>query len=647
MLPTSYQQFIHLSRYSRWDDSLGRRETWDETVDRYFNFFTPYLDENHGAQIDPDEVNQLRSAILGLDVMPSMRCLMTAGDALSRDHIAGYNCAYRPINDIRAFDEILFILMCSTGVGFSVERQYVNQLPPVPERLDESRIVITVRDSKRGWAEAYREILGLLYAGRIPSWDTSQVREKGARLFTMGGTASGPDPLIELFEFTVRLFQGAVGRKLSSLECHDLVCMIGECVVVGGVRRSALLSLSNLSDQRMRDAKSGEWYELTPWRRISNNSVAYTERPEVGQFMEEWLSLYHSKSGERGMFNREAAREQAMKSGRRQGYYSNGASPVPIDFGTNPCSEIILRPNQFCNLSTIVARPEDTAETLADKVRLSATLGTWQACLTKFRYITKAWRTNCEEERLIGVSMTGIMGNPLLAGRTKADWKRLPDLLEHLKEVAVETNKEWADRLGIAQATAATCVKPEGTASQLVGVDESGIHPAWSEHYIRRVREDKDGPVAQMLVANGFPYEVDSHNAQNLVFDFPRQASPKAVFRKDLTAIDQLEHWNIFQNHWCEHKPSITVYTREHEWPSVGGWVHDHFDQMSGVSFLPYSDHVYKQAPYEEISQAKYLEMAEHMPEDFDMAAELAQYETEDHTTASHELACSAGHCDI
>ncbi len=442
------------------------------------------------------------------------------------------------------------------------------------------------------------------------------------------------------------MFQRAVGRKLTSVECHDLVCMIGECVVVGGVRRSALLSLSNLSDHRMRDAKAGEWYELTPWRRISNNSVAYTETPEVGQFMEEWMSLYQSKSGERGIFNRDAAREQAMKSGRRKGFYSNGAREIPIEFGTNPCSEIILRPDQFCNLSTIIARAEDTVETLEEKVRVAAVYGTWQSCLTNFRYITKAWRENCEEERLLGVSMTGIMGNELLAGQGN-NKKRLPELLEHLKEVAIASNREWAERLGIPQSAAVTCVKPEGTATQLVGVHESGLTPAWSEYYIRRVREDKDGPVAQMLANAGFPYEVDLHNSQNFIFDFPHHAPGTSVFRHQMTAVDQLTHWETFQNHWCEHKPSITVYVRDQEWPGVGGWVYDHFDQMSGVSFLPFSDHVYKQAPYEELTRSQYKTMKEAMPGRFNMAEELTQFEAEDTTSASHELACVAGHCEI
>lgn len=650
MLPTDYQRFIHLSRYARWDEEVGRRETWDETVQRYFNFFTPHLDEHHGAQITTPEICELFKHIVNLDVMPSMRCLMTAGPALSRDHIAGYNCAYRPVDDIRAFDEILFILMCATGVGFSVERQYVNQLPVVPERLDESLICIVVRDSKRGWAEGFRELLGLLYAGRIPSWDMSKVRPAGSRLKTMGGRASGPDPLIELFEFTVRLFQGAAGRKLNSIECHDLVCMIGDCVVVGGVRRSALLSLSNLSDHRMRDAKHGEWWQLTPHRQLANISVAYTETPEVGQFMEEWQALYASKSGERGIFNREAAREQAMKSGRRKGYLGNGAaltnppfSGSPIDFGTNPCSEIILRPKQFCNLTTIVVRPDDDYDTLENKVRMAAILGTWQSTLTNFRYITNAWKNNCEEERLLGVSMTGIMGNELLNGRS-ANRSQLPDLLEHLKDVAVATNREWAERLGIPQSTAVTCVKPEGTASQLVGTT-SGISPGWSRHYIRRVRQDIKDPLTQLMIDQGVPHEQDNMNPENIVFSFPLETPRGTILRNDMTAVQQLEHWELFQNHWCEHKPSITVYVRENEWPGVGGWVWDHFDSMSGVSFLPNSNHTYKQAPYEEITANVFNVMQSKMPDiKWD---DLSQYEQDDHTAGSRELACVSGQCEI
>lgn len=637
MLPTNYQQYIHLSRYARWNEDENRRETWDETVQRYFDFFIPHLRENHGT-VAPQDYLPIKEAILNLNVMPSMRCLMTAGPALSRDHIAGYNCAYRPVDDIRAFDEILFILMCATGVGFSVERQYVNQLPVIPEHLDDSGLVIVVRDSKRGWAEAYRELLGLLYAGRVPKWDTSKVRKAGTRLKTMGGRASGPEPLIELFEFTIRMFHSAAGRKLTSLECHDLVCKIGECVVVGGVRRSALLSLSNLSDNRMRDAKSGEWWVLTPHRQLSNNSVAYTETPEVGQFMEEWSSLYHSKSGERGIFNRDAAREQVMKSGRRNGFDGD----VPIDFGTNPCSEIILRPKQFCNLSTVVVRPEDDASTLEEKVRLATILGTWQSTLTNFRYITKKWRQNCEEERLLGVSMTGIMTNPLLNGEGNS--LATAEGLEYLKSVAVDTNREWAERLGISQSMAVTCVKPEGTASQLVGTT-SGITAAHSKYFIRRVRQDIKDPLTEMMIDQGVPHEQDSMNSENIVFSFPQKTEGETVLRNDMTAIGQLEHWKMFQDHWCEHKPSITVYVREHEWPGVGAWVWEHFDSMSGVSFLPYSDHIYKQAPYEEITADVFEVLSSKMPK-IDWS-KLPEFELEDTTTGSRELACVAGACEI
>ncbi len=641
-LPTQYQTMIHQSRYARWNEEVGRRETWEETAERYFSFFQAHLNHNHAALLTFDDLKPLQDAVVNLEVMPSMRCLMTAGPALSRDHIAGYNCAYLPIDNIRAFDETLFILMCATGVGFSVERQYVNQLPTVPERLDDSEITIIVRDSKRGWAEACRELLSLLYGGRIPKWNVSRLRPAGARLKTMGGRSSGPAPLVELFEFIVRVFKNAEGRKLTSLECHDIVCKIGECVVVGGVRRSALISLSNLSDQRMRDAKSGEWWTLQPQRALSNNSVAYTETPEVGQFMEEWLSLYQSKSGERGVFNREAARIQAMKSGRRKGDYSNGSEPHPIDFGTNPCSEIILRPRQFCNLSTIVVRPEDTIKTLEEKVRKAAILGTWQSTLTNFRYLTKKWSDNCEEERLLGVSMTGIMSNPLMNSCIKAG--ATADLLRHLKEVSVETNKEWAERLGIPQSTAVTCVKPEGTASQLTAAP-SGIHPAFSEYYIRRVRQDIKDPLTQMLIDQGLPHEQDVTNSENVVFDFPQKAPEGSILRNDMTAIDQLEHWKIFQDYWCEHKPSITVYVREKEWPEVGGWVWKNFDSMSGVSFLPHSDHIYKQAPYEEINEERYNELVAEMPNI--TWSELGEYEKEDNTSGHRELACTAGACEI
>jgi ribonucleoside-diphosphate reductase alpha chain len=638
-LPSAFQQYIHLSRYARWDKDKGRRETWEETVTRYFDFFDGYLSEKHDFDFGVVS-SDLYDAVINLEVMPSMRCLMTAGKALARDHVAGYNCSYRMIDDPRAFDEILFILMCGTGVGFSVERQYVNKLPKVPESFDETTTTIKVRDSKRGWGEGYRELIAMLYAGRIPSWDVSGLRPAGARLKTMGGRSSGPDPLVDLFEFTVRLFKNAAGRKLTSLECHDLVCKIGDCVVVGGVRRSAMLSLSNLSDQRMRDAKSGQWWELDPHRQLSNNSVAYTETPEVGQFMTEWLALFNSKSGERGIFNREAATEQAISSGRRKDYWDEDKE-FPIEFGTNPCSEIILRSKQLCNLTEVICRPHDTPETLKQKVRLASILGTWQSCLTDFRYLTKKWQRNCEEERLLGVSLTGIMDCPLVNGvddRTK--W-----LLDDLRTEAINTNAEWAKKLGINQATAITCVKPSGTVSQLTDA-ASGIHPRHAPFYIRRVRQDVKDPMAQFMIDQGFPHEMDVTNPeQTVVFEFPIRAPEGSVYRDDKSAIDQLEHWLMIQDNWCEHKPSITVTVRENEWPEVGAWVWNNFDKMSGVSFLPHSDHSYKQAPYEEVTEEKLKELEAKMPKV--IWSGLEKYEQDDNTTGTHELSCTAGNCEI
>jgi ribonucleoside-diphosphate reductase alpha chain len=645
MLPTQYQEFIHLSRYARWNEEEARRETWDETSRRYFNFFAPHLNDNHDAGLGLAEVNGLFQAVNGLEVMPSMRALMTAGPALSRDHVSGYNCAYVPVDDVRAFDEIMFVLMCATGVGFSVERQFVNQLPCIPEDVTESTSVIQVRDSKRGWSEAYRELLGSLYVGRIPEWDDRKVRPAGARLKTMGGRASGPDPLRELVDFTIHTFKNAAGRKLTSVECHDICCKIGECVVVGGVRRSALISLSNLSDHRMRDAKSGEWWVLTPHRYLSNNSVAYTETPEVGQFMEEWLSLYQSKSGERGIFNREAAIAKVLENGRRKASIANGVGTVPIDFGTNPCGEIILRPQQFCNLSTVVVHADDSERTLIEKVEKATVLGTWQSTLTNFRYIRAKWKQNCEEERLLGVSMTGIMSNRLLNGRNDGGLKRTAELLQDLKQVAIETNKKWSDRLGIQPSAAITCVKPEGTATQLVGADSSGIHAAFAPYYLRRIRQDKKDPITQLMIDQGVPHEQDVMNPENIVFEFPSKANSDAVFRDDMSAIENLEHWKVFRDSWCEHNPSISIHVKEHEWPEVGGWVYRHFDKATGLTFVPHSDHVYKQAPYEEITVNEYNARAEHMP-GIDWS-KLGEYEQEDTTKSSHELACVGGVCEL
>lgn len=643
-LPTQYQEFIHKSRYARFNDEAKRRETWDETVDRYLMFFA-----NNVKGLSDFPVEELREAILNLEVMPSMRALMTAGPALERDHVAGYNCSYLAINRIRAFDELMYILLCGTGVGFSVERQYINQLPEVAEKFYDTETTIVVADSKVGWATAFRELISLLYSGKVPKWDTSKIRPAGSRLKTFGGRASGPEPLEDLFNFSIEVFKGAAGRKLNSLEVHDVVCKIADVVVVGGVRRSALISLSNLTDERMRNAKSGQWWDSNPQRALANNSVCYTERPDMGIFMKEWSSLYESKSGERGIFYRGAAQRAAARSGRRD---------IGFDFGTNPCSEIVLRDRQFCNLSEIVVRADDTLDTLKSKARLATILGTIQSTLTDFRYLGKKWRDNCEEERLLGVSLTGIMDHPILSGRStdiasfigKSSWGVLPQNLDGvlitLKEVCVETNKVWAAKLGINQSTAITCVKPSGTVSQLVD-SASGIHPRYSPYYTRTVRADKKDPLATYMVESGFPVEDDvTKPDHNYVFSFPVKSPENSVLRNDMTAVQQLELWKVYQENWCEHKPSITVYVREHEWMDVGAWIYNHFDDVSGVSFLPHSDHVYRQAPYQECSKEEYEELVARMPQDFTWDGLMA-YEDDDYTTGQQELACTAGVCEL
>ena len=631
-LPSLYQEFIHLSRYSRWREDLGRRETWTETVERLMDFFKGHLKDNHKFD-DEKTMKDLEQAILDLRVMPSMRAMMTAGPALARDHIAGYNCSFKAINKVTAFDEILYILMNGTGVGFSVERQYVNELPSIADDFYPTDTVITVADSRVGWAKSLKELIALLYAGQIPTWDLSKLRPAGAPLKTFGGRSSGPDPLNELFHFTVNIFKNAAGRKLSSLECHDLVCKIAEIVVVGGVRRSALISLSNLSDDRMRHAKSGQWWEQNAQRALSNNSACYTEKPDIGIFMEEWTALYNSKSGERGIFNRQSAQMQAARNGRRDNTH---------EFGTNPCSEIILRDAEFCNLTEVVIRESDSMKTLKDKVKWATILGTFQSTLTNFKYINKNWQNNCNEERLLGVSMTGIMDNELTNGRKEGLDKRL----EELRELAVETNKEWAEKLGIPQSAAITCVKPSGTVSQLVD-SASGIHARHNPYYIRTVRGDKKDPLTKMMTDAGFPVEDDVMKPEHTsVFSFPMKAPENAVFRTEMTAIEQLELWLQYQKHWCEHKPSVTISVKEHEWMEVGAWVYKNFEWMSGVSFLPFSDHVYRQAPYQDCSEEEYQELLAQMPEGVDWI-KLTEYENKDMTVGSQELACSAGNCEI
>ena len=632
-LPTKYQEFIHLSRYSRWLPKEGRRETWRETVTRYFDFFQEHLKQSCKYSLDKSLREELEDAVIHLKIMPSMRCLMTAGEALKRENIAGYNCSYVAVDRPQAFDEILYVLMNGTGVGFSVERQFVSNLPTVADEFHPSDTTIVVQDSKMGWAKAFKELVAMLYHGQIPKWDLSKVRPAGAPLKTFGGRASGPEPLRRLFEFTKEIFQNAHGRKLSSIECHDIVCKTAEIVVVGGVRRSALISLSNLSDDRMRVAKSGQWWIDNGQRALANNSACYTEKPDIGIFMDEWKALYDSKSGERGIFNRESAKKIAEKNERRD---------VGYDFGTNPCSEIILRSREFCNLSEVVVRPEDTEHTLLNKVRLATILGTFQSTLTNFKYVSKDWKKNCIEERLLGVSLTGIMDNKWTAGKLNG----LDVLLKNLKQMSVDTNKEWSNKLKINQSAAITCVKPSGTVSQLVD-SASGIHARHNPYYIRTVRGDKKDPLTKMMVEQGFPAEDDVMKPNDTtVFSFPIKCSPDAVFRQDLTAIEQLELWKTYQVHWCEHKPSVTISVKEEEWIDVGAWVYKNFDLMSGVSFLPYSEHTYKQAPYQDCNEKEYKDLMNKMPTSVDWN-KLSQYEKSDMTVGSQELACSAGSCEI
>ena len=622
-----YQQFIHKSRYARWLPEEGRRETWEETVTRYVDFF------KERGQLKGKDYNLLKEAILHLDVMPSMRCMMTAGAALAKDNVAGFNCSYLHIDSPRSFDELMYVLMCGTGVGFSVERNFINKLPIVAEEFHPSDSTIVVSDSKIGWASAFRELISLLYAGKIPKWDMSKIRESGARLKTFGGRASGPEPLDDLFHFCVGIFQKSAGRKLTSLECHDVCCKIADIVVVGGVRRSALISLSNLSDPRMAKAKNGNWWDTEGQRRLANNSVAYTEKPDFESFLAEMQNMYESKAGERGIFSRVAAQKIAARNGRRD---------PEQDFGTNPCSEIILRSNQFCNLSEIVVRPEDDLDTLKKKAEVAAIIGTLQATLTDFRYLRNVWKRNTEEEALLGVSMTGIMDHYLLS---KGDSPDLEKWLEQIRDVAVKTNEKWATKLGINQSAAITCVKPSGTVSQLVD-SASGIHPRFSEHYIRRVRSDKKDPLAQFMSAAGFPVEQDLMSQASLVYSFPVKSPEGCTTVKQVGAMEQLKLWKAYQNGWCEHKPSITVYYTDDEFLEVAQWIWDNFDLCSGISLLPYSDHVYQQAPYEDIDAEKYKELLAAMPVSVDWSA-LEQFEQDDNTTGSQELACVGGACEI
>ena len=630
-LPTNYQSFIHMSRYSRWLEDEQRRETWEETVDRYLSFMAQHLGDNYSYDLHGKELGELRDAMLTLKVLGSMRALMTAGPALKRENVAGYNCSYLPVDSPRSFDECLYILMNGTGVGFSVERQYINNLPTIPDQeFENTDDVISVTDSKEGWARGLRDLISLLYTNRIPKIDTSKVRPAGERLKVFGGRASGPAPLEELFDFTIQTFKKAKGRKLTSIECHDIMCKVGQVVVVGGVRRSALISLSNLTDERMRMAKSGEWWVDNQQRALANNSVCYTEKPDMGIFMKEWLSLYESKSGERGIFNRVSAQEKASSNGRRDG---------SIDFGTNPCCEIILRPYQFCNLSEVICRADDTIATLKEKIKIATILGTFQSTLTDFGYLRKRWKDTTEKERLLGVSLTGIMDCPTV-------YDASPEALQQLRDVAIKTNKKLAEKLGINQSTAVTCVKPSGTVSQLVDA-ASGIHARHNLYYVRTVRGDNKDPLTIFLKDKGIPAEPDFTAPDSVtVFSFPMKSPDNAICRYDMSAIQQLELWLKIADNYCEHKPSVTISVKEHEWFEVGSWCWNHFDSLSGISFLPFSDHTYKQAPYQDINAEDYNKLSSEMPPAIDWY-ELQEYERGDTTSGSQELACTGGVCEV
>lgn len=631
-LPTVYQDYIFISRYSKWLYDLNRRETWSETVGRYFDFFQKHLKENFNHNISSYR-KELEDAVLSLKIMPSMRCLMTAGEALEREPAAGFNCSFIAIDSPRSFDEIAYILMCGTGVGFSVESKFVEQLPLVAEDFHETETTIIVADSRLGWARALKELIHLLYGGQIPKWDVSKVRPAGTPLKTFGGRASGPEVLVDLFRYCIMIFKKAAGRRLTTLECHDITCKIADIVIAGGVRRSALISLSDLSDDRVRHAKSGQWWIENQQRALANNSAVYNEKPDIGIFMDEWKALYDSKSGERGIFNRMSAKKTVEKYGRRD---------PDLDFGLNPCGEVVLRSREFCNLSEAIIKESDSEDDIQEKIRLATILGTWQSTLTNYKYISKKWKENVEEERLLGVSLTGIMDNVY----TNSKKEGLASRLDKWRELAVATNDEWAKKLKINPSLAITCVKPSGTVSQLVDA-ASGIHSRHSPYYIRTVRAAKGDPLSKMMIDLGFPVEDDiTKPLHTYIFSFPIKSPENALFRKDLTALEQLELWLIYKKHWTEHNPSVTISVREHEWLEVGAWVYRNFDYMTGVSFLPYSDHVYKQAPYQECTKEEYEELLAKMPKDIDWSL-LQNYEKEDTTVGTKELACTGDSCTL
>jgi len=620
----NYRTFIHKSRYARFLDDFGRRETWGETVDRVVSFWKERISNNIISDADFQEISD---AIYNHEVMPSMRAMWSAGDALAQNPFRGYNCSFTAIDHIRCFDEILYILMAGTGVGFSAEAQYVTKLPIINDNFAKSERTISIEDSAEGWAKGLRKLIAELYLGNEHNWDYSKIRPEGARLKTMGGRASGPEPLKELFSFVTMKFKLAAGRKLTSLEVHDIVCKIAEVVVVGGVRRSALISLSDLGDPEVRDCKSGRWWETAAHRALANNSAVYDSKPSMAVFMDEWIALMKSGSGERGIYNRGGAR--AMAPDRRTG---------DLIVGCNPCAEIQLRSGQLCNLTEVVARQGDTKEDLLRKVKMATILGTLQASLTDFKYVRKVWQKNCEEEALLGVSLTGIQDCELLQNPTA-------DLLSTLKCEAQRTNEFYSDIIGINSSTAITTVKPSGTVSQLVD-SASGIHGRFADYYIRAVRQANNDPLTTFLKDQGVPNEEDVMNpAKTTVFYFPIKSPKGAVLANEQGAIQQLENWKTYQKYWSEHSVSVTVYVKDEEWLEVGSWVYKNFSYITGVSFLPYSEHTYQQAPYTPCTEQEYIKAVHAMPHV--CFEDLVNYESTDNTEGSQTLACGAGGCEI
>lgn len=622
-------EFIYYRTYSRWIEREGRRETWVETVDRYMNF----MKENLGDKLTAEEYNELREGILWQEAMPSMRLMWSAGSAAARCHATAYNCSYIAPSKLEDFSEIMYLSMSGTGVGFSVESQTIGQLPIIKKQSGKVLPTYVIEDSKEGWADALKTGLKTWYNGKDIKFDYSGLRPAGARLKTMGGRSSGPEPLRSLLDFARAKIFSRQGKRLSNIDAHDIICKTGEVVVMGGVRRSALISLSDLDDMEMRNAKTGQFYLTEPQRQMANNSAAYNEKPTSTQFIEEWLALAKSGAGERGIFNRGSLKQQLPRR-RWDKFEEDWASS-----GVNPCGEINLKSKEFCNLTEVVARAEDIEESLIRKIRLATILGTYQSTLTDFKYLSKEWKKNCEEERLLGVSVTGQWDCPAL---------RNEKTFSKLREAAIEVNKEYAKRFGINQSAAITCVKPSGTVSQLVDA-ASGMHPRHSGYYIRRVRISATDSLFQMLKEQKFPYHpevgqtIDS--ASTYVLEFPVKAPSNSKFRNDMDAIEQLEYWKMVKENFTEHNPSVTISVGDNEWIVAANWLYENWDILGGLSFLPREDHVYKLAPYEEIDEERYSELAAKLPEiDF---SRIVIYEEDDETQGARELACASGVCEI